>query len=200
MTSTNLQQSNESSGLSFAKKLDEAKLGSSEQQADLLNSFRDYLRQLAAQTIGKDNVNGQLSASDLVQSAIIDACKDFARCRAGNKDEFKAWLRQIMMHDILDRYRSLRSQKRDIGLEQDLEPSKLVAPADDSPVAEASRKEDEHRLVEAISTLSEDYQAIIRMRHQEKLTFVQISATMNRTPSAVRMLWNRAVEALSKQL
>ena len=200
MDSVKLQMSDEPSGLSFTGKLTKARNGSGEQQADLLNSFRDYLRQLAAKTIGQDNANGQLSASDLVQSAIIDACKDFERCRAGNEEEFKAWLRQIMMNDILDRYRFLRCQKRDVGLEQELEPHRLLAPEEKSPVAEAQRKEDEVRLVKAISTLNEDHQAIIRMRHQEKLTFVQIGERMKRTSNAVRMLWNRAVEELSKKL
>ena len=200
LTSVNFHKGDESGALSFAKKLNDARNGSSEQQADLLDSFRDYLRQLAAKTISSDNANGQLSASDLVQSAIIDACKGFARCRAANEEEFKSWLRQIMMNDILDRYRFLRCQKRDVGLEQTLESNRLLAPEDKSPVAEAQRKEDELRLLSAISTLREDYQTIIRMRHQDKLSFAEISKSMERTPNAVRMLWNRAVEALSKKL
>ena len=200
MNSVEFINNDESDGLGFNRKLAVARNGSSEQQAELLELFRDYLRQLAAKAIGNDNANGKLSASDLVQSAIIDACQDFERCRASSKQEFKGWLRQIMMNDILDRYRSLRCQKRDVGLEQDLEPSRLIAPDGESPVAEAQRKEDEARLVSAISLLSEDYQTIIRMRHKEKLSFNEISKKMERTPNAVRMLWNRAVEELSKKL
>ena len=200
MNTVNSQKDDQFSGSEFARKLAKAKNGSIDQQAELLESFRDYMRQLAAKTIGSDNANGQLSASDLVQSAIIDACKGFERCRAASEEEFKAWLRQIIMNDILDRYRFLRSQKRDVGLEQELEPERLLAPEDASPVAEAQRKEDELRLVTAMSTLCEDHQKIIRLRHQDKQTFVQIGEAMDKTPNAVRMLWNRAVEELSKKL
>ena len=200
LTSSNFQTGDESGGLGFPRELTEARHGSSEQKAELLESFRDYLRQLAAKTIDGNNANGKLSASDLVQSAIIDACKDFAHCKAASKEEFKSWLRQIMMNDILDKYRSLRSKKRDVGLERSLEANQLFAPEDKSPVAEAQRKEDERRLVQAISTLSGDHQTIIRMRHQEKLTVAQIAKAMDRTTSGVRKLWSRAVEELSKKM
>jgi len=189
----------ESDSSEFIKLFEAAKDGSREQQAELLDSFRDYLRALAAKTIGPD-ANGKLSVSDLVQSAIIDACDDFDRCRASGKVEFKAWLRQILMNDVLNRYRYLRRQKRDVAMERSIDSDVLTAPEENSPVAEAQRKEDERRLVNAISQLSDDYQKVIRLRHQDKLTFLEVGKKMNRSTDAVRMLWNRAIEELSRKL
>ena len=183
----------------FEMQLASAKGGSKEQQAELLDSFREYLKHLAEKTIASEP-NGQLSASDLVQSAIIDACNGFEACRAASKDEFKAWLRRILMNDILNRYRFLRRQKRDVSRECDAEVAQLTTPKEDSPDFKAQQKEDEQRLLSAISTLSLDYQQVIRLRHQEKKTFVEIGETMERTPDAVRTLWNQAVEELAKAL
>ncbi len=187
------------SGFEFADRLSMAKSGTKEQRAELLELFRDYLRQLAIRTIANDG-QAQLSASDLVQSAIIDACNGFESCRAAGKEEFKAWLRQILMNDILNRYRYLRRQKRDVGKEEMLKDAQVLAADSDSPVAEAQRKEEEVKLLEAISKLTVDHQQVIRLRHQDKLTFVEISKRMDRTADAVRMLWNRAIEELSKVL
>lgn len=184
----------------FAQKLADARDGSKEQQAELLETFRDYLRQLATQTVGAENGQAQLSVSDLVQSAIIDACNGFQKCRAAGKEEFKAWLRQILMNDILSRYRFLRRQKRDVAKEAIVDGELVVASDADSPVAEAQRKEDERMLVEAIEKLAPDHQTVIRLRHRDQLTFVEIGKRMDRSADAVRMLWNRAVEELSKAL
>ena len=81
-----------------------------------------------------------------------------------------------------------------------MEVAQLTSPEEDSPDAEAQRKEDEQRLVTAISTLSPEFQQVIRLRHQEKTTFVAIGVAMERTPAAARALWNRAVEELAKVL
>ncbi len=183
----------------FATLFAKAKSGSKEQQAELLNSFRDYLRALATKAIGPET-NGKMSVSDLVQSAIIDACNGFAQCRAERRDEFKAWLRQILMNDIRNRYRYLRRQKRDIGKEVGISSAGVTTSEHNSPVAEAQRKEDELHLLAAISQLPADYGEVIRLRHRDKLSFVEIGERMNRSADAVRMLANRAVEELSKVL
>lgn len=194
---SDVEREGEPSG--FSKKLAAAREGSKELQAELVDSFRDYLRAIAVNEIGA-GANAKLSVSDLVQGAIIGGCKDFDACRATGQEEFKAWLRQILMNDISNRYRYLRRQKRDAAKEVSIEAEFLLAPNSDSPVVEALRKEAEGKLTEAIGKLNTDYQLVIRLRHQEKLTFIEIGGRMNRSTDAARMLWNRAVEELSKKI
>jgi len=79
----------------FADRLARAKGGSDDERAALLEIFRQYLRNIASDAIGPQP-KAQLSESDLVQSAIIDAYKNFHMCRASNRAEFKAWLRQTL--------------------------------------------------------------------------------------------------------
>lgn len=183
----------------FPSRLEAAREGTAGQQAELLCSFRDYLRAVAVHAIGTE-ADGKLSASDLVQSALIDACKSFSKCRATGEDDLKAWLRQILMNDIANRYRFWRRQKRDFAKEVSITTNCLRAPASDSPEVVVSRREDAQKLQQAVAQLSSDYATVIQLRHREKLSFSAIGKRMNRSSDAARMLWNRAVEELARKL
>lgn len=164
----------------FAAALSAARDGSDTQQAELLDTFRGYLHQYATQIVSAYSGQSQLSASDLVQDAIVDATDGFDRCRAVENEEFKAWLREILMKSVLSKHQ-------------------LLAPELDSPVT-GNHQEEEQFLIAAIEKLAPDHQQVIRLRHQDKLTFLEIGEQMNRPPDEVRMLWHRAVEGLSKVL
>ena len=62
----------------------------------------------------------------------------------------------------------------------------------------AIRKEDESRLLAAMKKLSPQQRELIELRHRDRVSFVEIGERLNKSPDAVRMLWNRAVQALSK--
>ena len=169
----------------FTAKLSAAINGSKEQQAKLLEPFREHLRQFAIHAIASDAGRAQLSVSDLVQSAIIKACSSFENCRATGEEEFKAWLEQILVSDILERYRFLRRQEPDVA-------------SSSSPDEESRRTEEERKLFDAIEKLTPEHQQVIRMRHHDKMSFVEIGKLVNRSVDETRMLWYRAVEELSK--
>ena len=183
----------------FQKLLSSARNSTSGDRAELLESFRNYLRKIAAEAIGSEPI-GQLSTSDVVQTAIIDAHGDFDQCRAVSYEEFKAWLRQILINDIMNRFRDLRRQKRDIARERDIDSNLQLIDEIDSPSEQLIRKENERRLLDALSKLSDDQRQVIELRQRDGLTFVEIAEQLNRTPDATRMLWNRAVDALAKIL
>ena len=172
--------------------------GDDQDRAILLELFRNYLRQIAAGSMTPD-VGGKLSVSDLVQSAIIEANRDFKTCQATNQAEFKAWIRKILMNDMLNRYRDLRRQKRDIRREQ-LMGSKLeiVDEVTGGPVNEVIRQEDEKRLMSALAQLPPDRRELIELRNRDGLSFAEIAERQQKSPDAVRMNWNRAIESLSK--
>ena len=183
----------------FLQRFMKARRGTKEQQAELLNSFRGYLRVIAINTIGL-KTGANLSVSDLVQSAIIDGCADFDGCRAACEEEFKAWLRQILLNDIVARYRYLRRKKRDTSKEVPFESGHAVISPADWPVAVAQRKEEQEQLIDAIEQLSTEHRLVILLRHQEKLTFGEVGLRLNRSADAARMLFNRAIDELARIL
>ncbi|MEO1524090.1 MAG: sigma-70 family RNA polymerase sigma factor [Planctomycetota bacterium] len=180
----------------FAQALESARSGSSEDRARVIEMFRDYLRLVAVDTLGTQRV-GQLSASDVVQSTIIDANRGFEGCRANSHGEFKAWLKQILLNDVINRYRRLRSQKRDVRREQSLDRTVHDFGQSETPSAEAIRQEDQQRLERAMRQLSDDQRQVVTMRQRDQMPFDEIARVMNRTPESARKLWSRAVAALA---
>ena len=181
----------------FRKRLDSVLRSNPDRQGEFLNEFREFLKQIAQTQVNAD-LNAKLSASDIVQSVIIDAQKSLPNCAAANREQFKAWLKQIMLNDIVNRFRYLRRQKRNFQLEQAL-PDEIECDAT-NPADSAQRNEHEHRLNRAIAKLPEDHQKVLFLRHRENHTFSEIGEMMHRSPDAVRMLWNRAISKLAKEL
>lgn len=186
-----------SSDNQFENLIREARDGKPEDKAALLESFRDYLRRIAVNALS-DATNGKLSASDVVQSAIIEAHRDFEFCKAEKRDEFKSWLRQIILNDILNRFRDLKRAKRDVRREKPIGSKFDLEAIDADPLSEAVRKEDEERLADALQKLSSERRSVVELKHRDGLSFVEIAHKLDKSPDAIRMIWNRAIESLSK--
>lgn len=142
----------------------------------------------------------QLSVSDIVQNAILAANRDARMCKAESLGELKAWLRQIVLHDISNAVRDLLRQKRDVRKEEQIQNGLPPVAKQLSPATEAIRNEDQRLLENAISQLPADNQQVIRLRHQEDRKFVDIAQIMGRSPDAARMLWNRSIAMLSREM
>ena len=183
----------------FQIQLDRARNGSEDDRAALLESFRNYLRKIAHDTISP-KPQAQLSVSDLVQSAIIGANEGFDQCRAVSRQQFKAWLKRILINDIINKIRDLERYKRDIRKETPFTDSLDVSDGNETPSRKAMRDEEEERLLGAISKLPQELQDVIRMRHEQSMTFVDIGRELGKSPYATRTLWNKAIDALAKIL
>ena len=191
--------SDSNSGEEFLRRMTHAKEGDEQQKAELLNEFRQYLREVASQMIGGE-MRAKLGSSDFVQETLISAQEAIANCRAKDEVEFKAWLRKILLNDILNTYRDLRRKKRDIRRELRVDSRVILQHDEDSPSKLVSRKEQSQRLAEIIAELPEETQAIFQYRHRDGLTFVEIANKLGRTPDSVRMNWNRALKKIASQL
>ena len=168
-------------------------------RAALIEQFRPYLSKLANQYLG-DRYHARIGHSDIVQSAIIGALNDFSSCQATSLAEFKAWLKRILLNDIMNKVRDITRDKRDI--RKELPGSQAGQLADDakSPESQVIEGEELQRLQVAMNQLSEPQQTVIQLRNQEKLDFLEIGRRMNRSPDSARMLWNRAIQRLAKTL
>ncbi len=168
---------------------------------ELLEDARAYLHRLANSAIDSD-VRGKLSASDLVQETLIDAHRNFQDFQGEDARQLTAWLRRILINNLLNHYRRLRTtQKRDVSRERnDVPVDGLVMPGDESPSAMAIVQEEQAALAEELARLPAHYREILELRHREQLTFVQIGEQLGKTPDAVRMIWYRAFDQLSRAL
>jgi RNA polymerase sigma-70 factor, ECF subfamily len=176
----------------------------------LLTLYSNYLKLLISTQLD-DRLRVRVSPSDIVQETFFEAHRDFHQFRGQSPGEFVAWLRRILVNNILRVVEQhLKAEKRDVRREVSLEQigrrleqstarlESLLAQQSDSPSGNAQRREQEILLADALAELPEDYQQVIMLRHIEGLPFDDVARRMDRSAGAVRMLWLRALERLRK--
>jgi RNA polymerase sigma-70 factor, ECF subfamily len=185
--------------------LTEARSGSGAALGELLERFREFLL-LTAETALDSDVRPKVGASDLVQDSLIEAQRGFAGFRGRDENEFRGWLKRILINNLLNQYRQWKqSQRRQLGREvslaeigSGLQPH--AGPDRPSASAVASRHEQAQALQQAIDRLPDDHRDVIVLRHREQLGFEEIGRRMSRSTEAARMLWYRAFERLASEL
>ncbi len=187
-----------------------AKQGSTSCLGRLLTLYSNYLKLLIAAQLD-DRLRVRVSPSDIVQETFFEAHRDFHQFRGQSTGEFVAWLRKILVNNLLHVVEQhLLAEKRDVRREVSLEQigkrleqstarlESLLAEPGDSPSGYAQRNEQEVMLADALAELPGDYRQVILLRHVEGLPFDEVARRMDRSSGAVRMLWLRALERLRK--
>jgi RNA polymerase sigma-70 factor, ECF subfamily len=183
-----------------------ARAGSTEALGRALEAYRGYLLRIAEHEIGPD-LRPKGGASDMVQLTFLEAQRDFARFHGDSEDEWRAWLRQLLLHNLANFGRDYRdTAKRAIHREVTLPDGDSSTEADPGPTAdlpspssEAMAHEQEEAVRRALRRLPEVYHQILLWRHQDGLTFEEIGRRLNRTANAARKLWTRAVEVFQQE-
>jgi len=187
-----------------------ARAGSTSCLGRLLTLYSNYLKLLIAAQLD-DRLRVRVSPSDVVQETFFEAHRDFHQFRGQSTGEFVAWLRKILINNLLHVVEQhLLAEKRDVRREVSLEQmgkrleqstarlESLLAQPGDSPSRHAQRNEQEIMLADALAELPGDYRQVILLRHVEGLRFEEVARRMDRSSGAVRMLWLRALEKLRK--
>ena len=188
--------------------LDSAREGSPEALGAALEACRTYLLLIANRELDPQ-LRAKGGASDLVQETFLEAQRDFTAFRGKTESEWRAWLREMLVHNLANFTRRYRdTDKRQVGREVALvtggSTSQLGCeqlPADTpSPSALAMANERDCALAAALEKLPGDYRRVIVLRYQEARSFEEIAMLMQRSENAVRKLWFRAIERLEHKL
>jgi RNA polymerase sigma-70 factor (ECF subfamily) len=189
-----------------------ARGGSTSCLGRLLALYTNYLRLLV--TAQLDNrLQVRVSPSDIVQEAFFEAHRDFHQFRGQSTAEFVAWLRRILINNILRVVEQhVLAEKRDVRREVSLEEmgrrlerstvrlESFLAEATRSPSGCAVQRENEVLVADALAELPADYRDVIVLRHVEGLPFEEVAKRMGRSAGAVRMLWLRALKVLRETI
>ena len=188
-----------------ARLLDRAREGDAQAEERLLAMCRNYLSVIARQQIGSW-LRPKVDASDLVQQTLLEAHRGLARFEGRSREEWLAWLRQILARNAVDFVRHFQgAEKRRVGREVP-----LAAPAGgasdavgfdppdpgETPSQLAMQWERELQVADALTQLSADYQQVVMLRNVEQLPFDEVARRMRRSRPAVQMLWMRAIREL----
>ncbi|HTK77148.1 MAG TPA: sigma-70 family RNA polymerase sigma factor [Gemmataceae bacterium] len=184
-----------------------ARAGSAEALGRLFEQFRPYLLAIAAGELDAD-LAAKVAPSDLVQETFLEGQRDFAAFRGQQPEELRAWIRQVLIHNLENSRRHYRKTlARRVDREVPLPslgplavPGEHLAGDDSSPSARIGRSEDRHLVQQALARLPDHYRSVIVWHHKEGLTFEVIGARLNRSPDAVRSLWWRALQRLKQLL
>jgi RNA polymerase sigma-70 factor (ECF subfamily) len=171
-----------------------------------LDACRNYLLRIAEGELDSA-LQAKGGASDLVQETFLEAHRDFAQFQGATEDELRAWLRQLLLHNLghfTRRYR--QTAKRAVGREVQLGPDSSANPLaqlpgdTSSPSVRAAAQEKAEALERALERLPEDYRQVIALHHRDGRPFEEIAALMQRSVAAVRKLWSRAIDRLQQEL
>lgn len=121
------------------------------------------------------------------------------------------WLQELARRRVVDAHRfHFGAQRRDAGRQQSMHGASdgeggggfeaILAASITSPTAAFSRDVRVKRMHEAVGDLSDEQQAVIRMRYAEGLPTKEIAAKLGKTDIAVRVLLSRSVRLLEKRL
>lgn len=187
----------------FSRWLAESRGGSAEALGELLEPLRRYLLVVAEAEID-DELRVKEAASDAVQQAFLQAQGAIADFAGNTEEEWRGWLRQILLNEIAQAHRRFHTAKRKLGREIALaddssSPAWQFAGHEETPSQRVIAAEEFARLEAALAQLPEDYRMVVERRNARQ-PFEEIGRAMGRSAAAAQKLWARAVERLGQEL
>jgi RNA polymerase sigma-70 factor (ECF subfamily) len=176
---------------------------------DLALKYRGYLWALASASLGAGFRN-QLDPADVVQATLLRAAQSLADNPVSDEQSLLAWLRQVLKNVLVDEYRRLHRDRRDIRREQQLLESGVDASAaglqaclaadQTSPSLAAVRNERLLLLADALVQLPTEQREVVVQRYLEGRSVASIADSLGRTVPAVAALLRRGLEQLRSLL
>jgi RNA polymerase sigma-70 factor (ECF subfamily) len=183
-----------------------ARSGDRDALGRIFHAVRPFLRHIASAELSVKQRTKE-DESDLVQQTYIEAQQSLDQFRGLSENEWKAWLRHILLNNLLARRRAFHTLKRDLGRETTLEGghgpldcADHFATDEPGPEDVAIALEQEAALDQAINQLKPRYRDVIRYRNQDDLSFEEVGARLGLDADAAQKLWTRAVTRLCKNL
>src|SRR5262245_43911851 len=111
----------------ISPQLEAARGGSREALGRILDGYRAYLLLIADQELDP-KLQAKGGPSDLVQETFLEAQRDFAGFHGNTDGELRAWLRQLLLHNLANWARRYRdTDKRRVDREVALSPGSSSA-------------------------------------------------------------------------
>jgi len=180
--------------------LREARAGAPGALDDLYGRVAGRLLAIIRLRLGPD-LRSRLESRDVLQATLLKSFEHLREFEGENGTSLMAWLARIAEHEIRDRADHLHRQRRDAAREVPLD-DVLVAGSADVPSALSQVILDERalRLERALEMLSPSHREVILLRSFEERSFGEIGQRVGRTEDACRMLFARAMAALTLAL
>ena len=179
------------------------------ERSDYLAQYHAWLRLMARLQLN-DRWDRKFDASDIVQQTLLEAWKGESQFRGDSSGERIAWLRTILGRVISREVRHYdgtlkRDPGRELSLQNSLDQSSIMlanmlVSDTATPSVHADDREQQTIIAEVLESLPDDYRQVIILRNLKGLSHAEVAAKLNRSESAVRMLWLRALKQLREEV
>lgn len=166
--------------------------------------YRSYL-QFLAKTHLSVQYGGKFDQSDIVQKTLLNAFTAREQFQGKTEAECAAWLRTILIHQIAQATREVKTKKRDIKREQSIEAAldassmrlgNFLAAQQSSPSQQAVRHESIRVIADALEHLPENQRQVVVLRFWEGMTIQQVAESLGKSTPAIAGLLHRAAKKL----
>ncbi len=178
----------------------QARGGSPEAIGALFERYGNRLHALIRLRLGPD-LRRRLESRDILQATLLKAFKGIERFDGSGTRSLMAWMGTIAQAEICDQADFYGRQKRDSGRDTSLDMKvERVVERVRTEVSRLQLKEDAERLERAIEALDEAHREIVLLRSFEELSFREAGERLGKSPDAARMLFARAMAALTLKM
>ena len=173
-----------------------------------LARYRDYLLMLADIKLSPA-LRVKVSSSDVVQQTLMQAHQHLDQFQGQTEAELAAWLRQILVRNLIDTLRKYRAQARDIARERPLEAEAekssqhlqcWLASEEASPSRLALHEEQLFHLAEALSLLPAEQREVVELKHLQDWSVAEICRHLDKSEAAVAGLLRRGLQRMRELL
>lgn len=175
-----------------------ARQGSEAALNDLFQRYAGKLLTLIRLRMGP-SLRARLESRDILQASLLKAFAGLEQAQGEDGTSLMAWLAAIAENEIRDQAAYHRRQRRDVGREVPLEGEGTppLARRVRSALSRMVAGEEEQRLERALESLTAQHREVILLRKLEELTYPEIARRLGKSPDACRMLYARAMTALT---
>ena len=178
--------------------LDRARAGSSRAMESLYTRCAGKLLPLIRLRMGR-SLRSELESQDILQAVLLKSFQRVAQFE-GRAGSLMAWMARIAENEIRDRADYQGRQRRDVARRAALDEAEELPQPVRSALSQVIVTEETDQLERALEALPAGQCEIILLRQFEELTFPEISARLGKSQDACRMMFARAMTALTLKL
>jgi RNA polymerase sigma-70 factor (ECF subfamily) len=146
------------------------------------------------------SLRSDLESRDILQAVLLKSFQRLGQFQGQGSESLMAWLARIAQNEIRDRVDYHGRQRRDAAKRVPLEEASSLPQPVRSALSQVIVTEEAERLERALESLTDGQREAILLRQFEELTFPEMAARLGTSEDACRMMFARAMTALTLKL
>jgi RNA polymerase sigma-70 factor (ECF subfamily) len=146
------------------------------------------------------SLRARLESRDILQATFLKSFEHLDDFDGSNGRSLLGWMMRIAEHEIHDRADFHTRHQRDARREDDMGDHPDIVARTRSALSRLILGEQAERVEHALASLTEPHRQVILLRSFEELSFPEIAGRLGKSEDASRMLFARAMTALTLAL